>query len=93
MSSLGAVTGKDKMDLCDAGSIALAFFIENDHGISRVADCFCCGDRITAFKDIMQKGLQEFLDMCDLDDQLAVTERVMQQNVMQNIPPGKGGSI
>lgn len=86
MSSLGAVVGKDKMDLCDAGSIALAFFIENDYDISRVADCFCCGDRITAFKDIMQKGLQEFLDMCDMDDHFAEQE-------MKNPPVPKGGSL
>ena len=91
MSSLGAVIGKDKMDLCDAGSIALAFFIENDHDISRVADCFCCGDRITAFKDIMQKGLQGFLDMCDLDEHLS--EEMENMKEMQNAPPGKGGSL
>ena len=88
MSSLGAITGRDKWDLSDGMSIAATFLIEKDEDISRIAEYFCNGDRIQAFSDILEKGLKEMLDMCDMDDQLAVTERVM-----QNIPPGKGGSL
>lgn len=88
MSSLGCITGRDKWDLSDNMAIAATFLIENDEGLSRVAEHFDNGDRVQAFSDILKKGLQEYLDMCDMDDHLAVTERVM-----QNIPPGRGGSL
>ena len=74
MSSLGAITGRDKWDLSDGMSIAVTFLIEKDEDISRIAEHFCNGDRVQAFSDIMKKGLQEYLDMCDMDDRLADTE-------------------
>ena len=88
MSSLGGITGRDKWNLSDGMSIAVTFLIEKDEDISRIAEHFCNGDRIQAFSDLMEKGLKEMLDMCDMDDQLAVTERVM-----QNPPVPKGGSL
>ena len=74
MSSLGCITGRDKWDLSDGMSIAITFLIENDEDISRVAERFDNGDRVQAFSDILKKGLQEYLDMCDMDDRLADTE-------------------
>ena len=74
MSSIGGIIGSDKWTLSDNMSIAVTFLIENDEGISRIADHFCNGDRVQAFSDIMKKGLQEYLDMCDMDDRLAATE-------------------
>ena len=78
MSTLGAIVGSDKWTLSDNMSVAVTFLIENDEDISRIADHFCNGDRVQAFSDIMKKGLQEFLDMCDMDDRLAMTETQMQ---------------
>ena len=86
MSSLGAVIGRDKWDLSDNMSIAATFMIEKDEYLSRVADHFCNGDRVQAFSDILEKGLQAMLDMCDMDDHFAEKE-------MPNVPVGKGGSI
>lgn len=78
MSSLGGIVGSDKWDLSDGMSIAVTFLIENDEDISRIAEHFNNGDRVQTFSDIMKKGLQEYLDMCDMDDQLAKTETQMQ---------------
>ena len=88
MSSLGGIIGRDKWDLSDNMSIAVTFLIEKDEDISRIAERFCNGDRVQAFSDILEKGLKELSDMCDMDDQLVQTERVM-----QNIHPGRGGSL
>lgn len=78
MSSLGGIVGSDKWTLSDNMSIAVTFLIENDEDISRIAEHFNNGDRVQTFSDIMKKGLQEYLDMCDMDDQLAKTETQMQ---------------
>ena len=86
MSSLGAIIGSDKWTLSDNMSIAVTFLIENDDGISRIAERFCNGDRVQAFSDIMFKGLQEYLDMCDMDDHFTEQE-------MKNPPAPKGGSL
>ena len=74
MSSLGAIIGRDKWDLSDDMSVAVTFLIENDEDISRIAEHFNNGDRVQTFSDILKKGLQEYLDMCDMDDKLAATE-------------------
>lgn len=75
MSSLGAIIGRDKWDLSDNMSVAVTFLIEKDEGISRIADYFCNGDRVQAFSDLLEKGLKEMLDMCDMDDHFAEQER------------------
>ena len=86
MSSLGCITGRDKWDLSDSMSIAVTFLIEKDEYISRIADHFCNGDHIQAFSDLMEKGLQAMLDMCDMDDHFTEQE-------MKNPPATKGGSL
>lgn len=74
MSSLGGILGLDKWTLSDNMSIAVTFLIEKDEDISRIADHFCNGDRVQAFSDLMEKGLKEMLDMCDMDDHFAEQE-------------------
>lgn len=86
MSSLGCIIGRDKWDLSDNMSIAVTFLIENDEYISRIAERFCNGDRVQAFSDLMEKGLQAMLDMCDMDDHITEQE-------MKNAPATKGGSL
>lgn len=86
MSSIGCIVGRDKWDLSDDMSIALTFLIEKDEYISRIADHFCNGDRVQAFSDLMEKGLQAMLDMCDMDDHITEQE-------MKNPPATKGGSL
>ena len=86
MSTLGVITGRDKWDLSDNMAIAVTFLIENDEGLSRVAEYFNNGDRVQAFSDLMEKGLQAMLDMCDMDDHFAEQE-------MKNPPVPKGGSL
>ena len=84
MSSLGGIIGSDKWTLSDNMSVAVTFLIEKDEDISRIADHFCNGDRVQAFSDLMEKGLKEMLDMCDMDDHLVETERVMQNTSFYN---------
>ena len=86
MSSLRSIVGSDKWTLSDNMSIAVTFLIENDEDISRIAERFDNGDRVQAFSDILKKGLQEYLDMCDMDDHFAEQD-------MKNPPAPKGGSI
>ena len=86
MTSLGMIIGRDKWDLSDAMSIAVTFMVEKDEYISRIAEHFCNGDRVQAFSDLMEKGLQAMLDMCDMDDHFAEQD-------MKNPPATKGGSI
>ena len=74
MSSIGMIIGRDKWDLSDNMSIAATFMIEKDEYLSRIADHFCNGDRVQAFSDLMEKGLKEMLDMCDMDDHFAEQE-------------------
>lgn len=71
MSSLGMIIGRDKWDLSDCMSVAVTFLIEHDEDLSRITERFNCGDRVEAFSDIMKKGLQEYLDMCDMDDKMS----------------------
>ena len=74
MSSLGGIVGSDKWSLSDNMSVAVTFLIEKDEEISRIAEHFCNGDRVQAFSDLMEKGLREMLDMCDMDDHFAEQE-------------------
>ena len=74
MSSLGGIVGSDKWSLSDNMSVAVTFLIESDEELSRVAEYFFNGDRVEAFSTVMKKGLQEFLDMCDMDDNFAAQE-------------------
>ena len=71
MSSLGAIINYDKWSLSDNMGVAITFLIEKDEDISRIADHFSNGDRVEAFSDILEKGIQAMLDMCDMDDHLA----------------------
>lgn len=78
MSSMSELTGNDKRHLTWSVQDALKFIIENDERIKDVADHFSNGDYSQAFNDIMEKGLLEMEAMCDMDDQLAMTETQMQ---------------
>lgn len=46
------------------------FICENHDDLERVADTFACGDLDEAFKMILADGLQRYLDLCDIDDEL-----------------------
>lgn len=95
MSSLGCIIGRDKWDLSDCMSVAVTFLIEHDEELSRIAERFDCSNRVEAFSDIMKKGLQEYLDMCDMDDRLSQQDEALMDSApsMPNVPTGKGGSI
>ena len=46
------------------------FIYDNHDDLERVADTFACGDLDEAFKMILAGGLQHYLDLCDIDDEL-----------------------
>ena len=78
MSNLGQLTGWDKTELQWSTSAAIHLLIKHHDEMEKVAERFCCNDMAQAFEDIFEKGLQEFLDMCDMDDRLTETEAQMQ---------------
>lgn len=78
MSTLFDLTGNEKRHLTWSVTDAINFLIENDERIKNVADHFNNGDYSSAFRDIMEKGLNEMEAMCDMDDKLAETETQMQ---------------
>ena len=52
-------------------SSVIHFICENHDDLERVADTFACGDLDEAFKMILDEGIQRYLDMCDLDDEVS----------------------
>lgn len=58
-----------QMGFC-LGSV-VHFICENHDDLERVADTFACGDLDEAFKMILGEGLQHYLDLCDLDDEVS----------------------
>ncbi len=86
--SISSLTGWDKTHLEWASCMGIDMLIKHEKEIERVAERFCSNDIGTAMFDIFEKGLQEFLDMCDMDDRLSEEEMRM-----ENIPCPKGGSL
>ena len=80
------------MILRDNIDVALYKTIEHHRDIEKIAERFCNGDTAEAFSDIIEKGLQEYLDMCDLDDRLIETEAQM-QNPMNGIVTSYRGEL
>lgn len=91
MSGIGRLDTWDKMQLRDSIDVALYKTIEHHRDIERIAERFCNGDTAEAFSDIIEKGLQEYLDMCDLDDRLTETEAQMQNPMNGIVTSYKGG--
>ena len=90
--SVSSLTGWDRTHLQWSTSVAIDMLIKHEKEIERVAERFCNDDMGTAMADIFEKGLQEFLDMCDLDDRLTETETQM-QNPANGIVTSYRGSI
>lgn len=74
MSNLRRLDTWDKMQLRDAIDIALYKVIEHHDDLDRIAERFCGGDTAEAFSDIIEKGIQGYLDMCDMDDAAEVKQ-------------------
>ena len=74
MNGIEKLTGWATTDLQDAASIGVGVMIEHYDEISRISDRFCIGNRATALKDIFEKGLQDLLDICDMDDRVCQIE-------------------
>ena len=62
-----------QMGFC-LGSV-VHFICENHDDLERVADTFACGDLDEAFKMILAGGLQRYLDLCDIDDEMNADDR------------------
>lgn len=88
MSGIGSLTGWDRSHLIWASSMGIEMLIKYHTEIERVAERFSANDMNAAMYDIFEKGLQEYLDMCDMDDKMSEEE-----SRMPNIPTGKGGSL
>lgn len=78
MNGIEKLTGWAATDLKDGAYLGVHLMIEHYDEIDKIARRFCCNNRDDAFKDIFEKGLQELLDLCDMDDRLTETEAQMQ---------------
>lgn len=78
MNGIEKLTGWAATDLKEAAYIGVDMMIKHYDDIDRIAERFSCGNRTEALEDIFKKGLQEYLDMCDMDDRLTETEAQMQ---------------
>ena len=68
MSNIPKLTQTDKADLAFAAAAAVEFNIGHWYEIMNIASRLCNGDPGAAFKDIMEKGLQELGIICDMDE-------------------------
>ena len=91
MSGIGGLDTWDKMILRDNIDVALYKTIEHHRDIEKIAERFCNGDTAEAFSDIIEKGLEHFLEMCDLDDRLTETEAQMQNPMNGIVTSYRGG--
>ena len=60
----------DLRDLGEMMAMIPEWMAERYDDLKRASDYFFSGDKCEAFKVILDRGLQEFLDMCDMDDHL-----------------------
>ena len=65
---------RDLRDLGEMMAMIPEWMAERYDDLKRASDYFFNGDRCEAFKVILDKGLQEFLDMCDMDDHFTENE-------------------
>ena len=91
MSGIGSLTGWDRSHLIWASSMGIEMLIKHHTEIERVAERFCTNDINVALYDIFEKGLQEMLDMCDMDDKLSETEAQMQNPMNGIVTSFRGG--
>ena len=68
MSNIPKLTQTDKTDLAFAASSAVKFNIGHWYEIMNIASRLYNGDPGTAFRDIMEKGLQELGIICQMDE-------------------------
>lgn len=74
MSSLGKIIGSDWLELQYISSGAIAFTQEHLTDLNRIADSF--GESLSeAFHDVLKKGLEGWLQMCDIMDSADRGER------------------
>lgn len=71
---MGKLTGWDKCDLRNAASDGVGFMIEHYYDILNIASHLNNGDVGAAFRDIMDKGLNELNMMCEMDDHVCQIE-------------------
>lgn len=68
MSNIPKLTQMDKTDIAFAAAAAVEFNISHWYEVMNIASRLCNGDPGAAFKDIMEKGLQELGIICNMDE-------------------------
>lgn len=64
------ITGKDKTLLSNIAGDSMWLFIGNSVAVKRIAERFCCGSMADAWTDIIEKGILELTQLCDMDDEV-----------------------
>ena len=62
------ITGEDKNILSNVAGESVWLFIGNSVAIKRIAERFCYGSMMQAWHDIIEKGILELTQLCDMDN-------------------------
>ena len=68
MSNTGKLIGWDVSDLTDTTSAAVEFMVSNHTRILNIAATLCGYNFRTAMDDILEKGLMELENICEMDE-------------------------
>ena len=64
------ITGEDKNILSNVAGESVWLFIGNSVAIKRIADRLCYGSMAQAWTDIIEKGILELTQLCDMDEDM-----------------------
>lgn len=85
----------DRVNLEEGASLGVEMVIKHYGDLKRIAERFNNGSINLALKDAIEKGLQDLLDLCDMDDKLYGIDEAMMDSApstMPNTQCTKGGS-
>ena len=73
--AIGQLTGWDRNQLSEAAHDSMQMFISHYADIRRIADTLCDGSLYRAWGDIIEKGILELTQLCDMDEQICRREQ------------------
>ena len=62
------ITGEDRKILSEVAADSMTQFIAHSPDIKRIADTLCYGSMPQAWVDIIEKGINEVLMICEMDE-------------------------
>lgn len=69
--TIGQLTSWDTNQIAETAHDSMKLFIGHYADIRRIADTLCGGSLSNAFGDIIEKGILELTQLCDMDDEMS----------------------